>query len=82
MSNQDKRSENTRKAPLLLTDTEWRVYLAIEKLSERGWAPTYREILSEIGWSQKSRGSLNALLTRLAKKGAIEGSGRSLRIIS
>jgi hypothetical protein len=38
--------------------------------------------LSEIGWSQKSRGSLNALLTRLAKKGAIEGSGRSLRIIS
>jgi hypothetical protein len=71
--------DRRRKAPPLLTDTELRVYIAVVELSEKGWAPTHAEICSYLGWSPRSRGSVNAYLRRLKEKNVIQGVGRSLR---
>jgi Mn-dependent DtxR family transcriptional regulator len=71
--------DRPRKAPPLLTDTELRVYIAVVELSARGWSPTHGEICAYLGWSPRSRGSVNAYLRRLKEKGVIEGVGRSLR---
>lgn len=66
-----------------LTGTELAVLAALDDLiSELGYAPTYREILARLGWSPKSKGSLHQYLGRLRRRGVIEGSGRSLRIVS
>lgn len=51
-------------------------------IAELGYAPTYREILVRLAWSPKSRGSLHEYLGRLRRLGVIEGSGRSLRVLS
>jgi hypothetical protein len=68
--------------PPRLTATELRVLGALEDLSERGWAPTYREMLEHLGWSPKSKGSLHQYLRRLRDDlGVIAGSGRSLRVL-
>jgi hypothetical protein len=66
-----------------LTRTELAVLSAVDDLiAELGYAPTYREMLARLGWSPKSKGSLHQYLGRLRRLGVIEGSGRSLRIIS
>jgi SOS-response transcriptional repressor LexA len=64
----------------LLTPSELRVLAALEDLiDELGYAPTHTQLLERIGW--RSKGSLNAYLQRLRRRGVIAGRGRSLRVI-
>lgn len=65
-----------------LTATELRVLAALDDLSsELGYAPTFAQILSRIGWSPTSKGSLHSYIERLRSHGVVAGSGRSLRIV-
>jgi hypothetical protein len=75
-------SSGDRRQPPILTGAELNVLAALSDLSdELGYAPTHTQMLERLGWSSKSRGSLNAYLKRLAGHGVIEGAGRSLRVI-
>lgn len=63
----------------MLTRAELDVLAKLEDLADAlGYAPTYRELLAELGWH--SKGALHHYLKRLRSKGVIEGSGRSLRV--
>jgi hypothetical protein len=74
------RNDSSRRPPLL-TLTELRVLAAVEDLSEQlGYAPSHTQLLEQLGWSPKSRGSLNAYLKRLERHGVIAGAGRALRV--
>lgn len=64
-----------------LTRAQLSVYATLEDLSgELGYAPTYRQMLARLGWSQNSKGSLSRVLNELRSLGLVEGRGRSLRI--
>ena|SRR5512146_2402428 len=79
----ERKERREKRALPRLTGTELAVLAALDDLiSELGYAPTYREILARLGWSPKSKGSLHQYLERLRRLGVIEGSGRSLRVLS
>lgn len=70
-----------KKRPVVLTDTELRVLATLEDLiDELGYVPTYRELLTRLGWSPKSKGALSQYMGKRRAHGLIEGSGRSLRV--
>ena len=78
----DRSQTSANRRPPELTATELRVLAALEDLSsELGYAPTFAQILSCIGWSPKSKGSLHIYIERLRAHGVVAGSGRSLRIV-
>ena len=78
----DRSQTSAHRRPPELTATELRVLAALEDLSsELGYAPTFEQILSCIGWSPKSKGSLHIYIKRLRAHGVVAGSGRSLRIV-
>jgi hypothetical protein len=65
-----------------LTATELRVLAALDDLSfELGHAPTFAQMLTRIGWSPNSKGSLHTYIERLRRHGVVDGSGRSLRVV-
>lgn len=73
------RAESKDRVPLL-TGAELAVLAAVEDLvSEKGYAPTLREIAQRVGW--KSTGSVSQYLDRLRSRGVLEGRGRSLRVL-
>jgi SOS-response transcriptional repressor LexA len=82
MSSGNEKGQPPRAQPQL-TRAELDVLSALEDLTfELGYAPTYREMLARLGWSPKSKGSLHQYLKRLRQLGVVEGSGRSLRVLS
>lgn len=82
-SEREQKEGRERRALPRLTGAELAVLAALDDLtSELDYAPTYREILARLGWSPKSKGSLHQYLERLRALGVIEGSGRSLRVLS
>lgn len=81
MSSDHERGGKRRPLPLL-TETELDVYSAIADLiAELGYAPTYRQILSRLGWSEKSKGSLHQYIERLRRRHLVTGAGRSLKVL-
>ena len=74
-----KKFEHPQEAPSLLTEAEAKILTAIFELTaELGYAPSHTQLLARVGW--RSRGSLNAYLKRLRAAGAIEGTGRAMRV--
>lgn len=65
---------------VVLDETEWRTLTAVQRLKEElGYPPSVREVCRLAGFRSSATGQ--KYLSRLARKGVLERSGRSRSIV-